>query len=152
MRLWLGLPVASALPRAHLCVFIPISERSRKDGALSLAALGTWAQEQLQRDAGAKVRFVSVGSTAGSPLEPYTLHVPGDEEVGYKRLPVRILKIWHYLGQEDDCDWVMKADSDTYVNLPLGKVAHGRGEGTGIESHEALVFPCMAFFFFSFFL
>ena len=38
------------------------------------------------------------------------------------------------------------------MNLPLGKVAHGRGEGTGIESHEALVFPCMAFFFFSFFL
>ncbi|CAJ1348174.1 unnamed protein product, partial [Effrenium voratum] len=106
----------------------------------------------LTRSAGHLGTRAAAAGRRRSPLEPYTLHVPGDEEVGYKRLPVRILKIWHYLGQEDDCDWVMKADSDTYVNLPLGKVAHGRGEGTGIESHEALVFPCMAFFFFSFFL
>eukprot|EP00435_Cladocopium_sp_Y103_P016165 s1568_g4.t1 len=66
----------------------------------------------------ARVFFVSVGSTRGTPLEPYTVHVPGDLEVGYKRLPVRILKIWHYFSEDDwSCDWVMKADSDTYVNL-----------------------------------
>ncbi|CAK9057130.1 unnamed protein product [Durusdinium trenchii] len=103
--------------RTHLCVFIPISGRSKKDAALSLAALESWAREELQQAAGAQVRFVSVASTVGTPLEPYTLHVPGDLEVDYKRLPVRILKIWHFLGQFDHCDWIMKADSDTYVNL-----------------------------------
>ncbi|CAL1153070.1 unnamed protein product [Cladocopium goreaui] len=108
---------AEAWGRTHLCVFIPISERSKKDAALSIAALKTWAKEELQRRAGARVFFVSVGSTRGTPLEAYTVHVPGDLEVGYKRLPVRILKIWHYFSEDRSCDWVMKADSDTYVNL-----------------------------------
>lgn len=86
---------------------------------MATAALETWAAPALQRSAGARVRFVSVASTAGTPLEPFTLHVPGDEEVDYRHLPIRILKIWHYLGQHepDECDWIFKADSDTYVNL-----------------------------------
>ncbi|OLQ08288.1 Apoptosis inhibitor IAP [Symbiodinium microadriaticum] len=87
-----------ALCRTHLCIFIPISQRSRKDAALATAALETWAAPALQRSAGARVRFVSVASTAGTPLEPFTLHVPGDEEGVTTSAYVQMLVMVTYRG------------------------------------------------------
>eukprot|EP00442_Polarella_glacialis_P038315 CAMPEP_0115140052 /NCGR_PEP_ID=MMETSP0227-20121206/58682_1 /TAXON_ID=89957 /ORGANISM="Polarella glacialis, Strain CCMP 1383" /LENGTH=201 /DNA_ID=CAMNT_0002548089 /DNA_START=42 /DNA_END=643 /DNA_ORIENTATION=+ len=105
--------------RTHLCVFIPITQRTPKDFGLALAALQTWASERLQRESGAHVRFISVQSTNGTALEPHTMYVPGDVDTDYDHLPVRILKMWEYLGRHrsEECDWYLKADPDTYVNL-----------------------------------
>eukprot|EP00930_Biecheleria_cincta_P015491 TRINITY_DN1290_c0_g2_i1.p1 TRINITY_DN1290_c0_g2~~TRINITY_DN1290_c0_g2_i1.p1 ORF type:complete len:465 (-),score=78.58 TRINITY_DN1290_c0_g2_i1:47-1441(-) len=105
--------------RIHLCVFIPITHRSHKDAQLSTLAVQSWASEGLQREAGAHVRFISLASTAGTLLEPHTMYVPGDMDTDYMHLPMRIMKMWEYLGQRlaDECDWYMKADPDSYVNL-----------------------------------
>eukprot|EP00913_Durusdinium_trenchii_P015663 g14721.t1 len=64
-----------------------------EDAALSLAALESWAREELQQAAGAQ------------------------NPSCWSFVLLQILKIWHFLGQFDHCDWIMKADSDTYVNL-----------------------------------
>mmetsp|Transcript_50830 Transcript_50830/g.91350 ORF Transcript_50830/g.91350 Transcript_50830/m.91350 type:complete len:501 (+) Transcript_50830:47-1549(+) len=105
--------------RSHLCVFIPITHRTPKDGFLARAALNTWATQKIQLESGSYVRFISVTSTAGTELEPHTMYVPGDVDTDYRHLPVRILTMWKHLGQQlaDTCDWFLKADPDTYVNL-----------------------------------
>jgi len=52
-------------------------------------------------------------------LEWHTLRFPGDMDTDYKHLPIRVFKLWQFLGHDwsEECDWYMKADADTYVNL-----------------------------------
>lgn len=106
--------------RTHLCVFIPITLRTEKDLTLVRAALRSWASPPVQRSAGAIVRFVSVQDMNGTDLEAHTIRVPGDIDTDYRHLPIRILKLWAHLGSQrvDECEWYMKADPDTFVNLP----------------------------------
>lgn len=105
--------------RTHLCVFIPITLRTNKDLALARAALRSWAGPLVQRSAGALVRFVSVNDVNGTDLEAHTIRVPGDIDTDYRHLPLRVLKLWAHLGSQraDECEWFMKADPDTYINL-----------------------------------
>lgn len=111
---------AAVYGRTHLCVFIPITLRTDKDLALVRAALRSWAGPLAQRSAGALVRFVSVQDMNGTDLEPHIIRVPGDIDTDYRHLPLRILKLWAHLGSQraDECEWYMKADPDTFVNLP----------------------------------
>eukprot|EP00929_Paragymnodinium_shiwhaense_P097103 TRINITY_DN58865_c0_g1_i1.p1 TRINITY_DN58865_c0_g1~~TRINITY_DN58865_c0_g1_i1.p1 ORF type:complete len:263 (-),score=28.97 TRINITY_DN58865_c0_g1_i1:43-717(-) len=105
--------------RHHLCVFVPYTTRTAKDVNLIRAALRSWARRSKQEAADVLVRYVGVADENGTELECHVLKVPGDFETDYKRLPIRILKMWEHLGLQrfDDCDWYMKADPDTFIHL-----------------------------------
>lgn len=105
--------------RIHLCVFVPMTTRTQKDVSLVRAAVKSWADEAVQRAAGARVLFAAVHGANGTDLQPHVIQVPGDVDTDYNHLPIRVLKLWHHLGthRRDECDWYMKADPDTYIHL-----------------------------------
>eukprot|EP00927_Polykrikos_kofoidii_P060066 TRINITY_DN55136_c0_g1_i1.p1 TRINITY_DN55136_c0_g1~~TRINITY_DN55136_c0_g1_i1.p1 ORF type:complete len:622 (-),score=71.30 TRINITY_DN55136_c0_g1_i1:28-1893(-) len=116
-----GSPVHVAeSPPYHLCVFVPISPRSRKDAILARVALETWAAPGVRAKANASVVFLSPpGAQVHPSLARDTLSFPGDVDTDYKHLPIRTFRMWEYLGKQkaSECGWYMKADADSYVNL-----------------------------------
>merc|ERR1711971_434014 len=101
--------------RRHLCIFVPSSARKPQ---FVLAAEAAW------RNLGTEdVFFVAPKPGLGSEsLEAQTMMHDLDLDTDYARLPVRTLRLFEALGQppwNDACDWYMKADADSYMNVPL---------------------------------
>lgn len=104
---------APAANRSKLCIFVPASARRKRFIEAAEAAWRQWGT--------ADTYFVST-----SPLSPMldanTLIFDTDLDTDYAHLPVRMYLLFEALGRPEwvgACDWYMKADADSYVNVPL---------------------------------
>jgi len=100
--------------RRPLCIFVPSSARKRHFVEAAEAAWRTWGT--------ADTFFVS--TTKLSPvLDNNTLVLDLDIDTDYAHLPVRTFRLFEALGSREEwvdrCDWYMKADADSFLNIPL---------------------------------
>ncbi|CAE8679569.1 unnamed protein product [Polarella glacialis] len=99
--------------RRHLCIFVPSSPRKQKFVDAAEAAWRVWGTNN--------TFFVS--RTPLSPLlDPQTFLLETDIDTDYAHLPVRTFLLFIALGRPEwvnSCDWYMKADADSFVNVPL---------------------------------
>lgn len=99
--------------RRNLCIFVPSSARKQRFIDAAEAAMKHWGTEN--------TFFVSPSRLSAS-LDPHTLLLETDMDTDYAHLPVRTLLLFEALGQPEwvqACDWYMKADADSFVNVPL---------------------------------
>eukprot|EP00392_Amoebophrya_sp_AT5.2_P002090 g2095.t1 len=82
--------------RYFLCVFLPVTAKSKKDVALSGMQMETWMQHG-RHDA----RAFFVGDVISERHRPHTISILGDDPLPYDQLPVRTFKMWSYLGLGD---------------------------------------------------
>lgn len=105
----LGLP-----PRRHLCIFVPSSARQQRFVEAAEAAWRAW---------GTLDTFFVATERLSPLLDAQTLFLEGDVDTDYARLPVRTFRIFEALGRAPEwsnaCDWYMKADADSFLNVPL---------------------------------
>lgn len=102
-----------ATGRQHLCIFVPSSAKEKRFVHAAEVALENWATVDTY--------FVST-SPLSSKLDAQTLLFDIDVETDYAHLPVRTFRLFEALGRPEwahACDWYMKADADSYMNVPL---------------------------------
>ncbi|CAD7952658.1 unnamed protein product, partial [Amoebophrya sp. A120] len=80
-----------------LCVFIPVTKKSKKDVELSKVQLKTWMTSHKRHD----VRAFFIGEVLSEEHRSRTISIIGDDELPYDQLPVRTFKMWTYLGLGD---------------------------------------------------
>mmetsp|Transcript_33047 Transcript_33047/g.60995 ORF Transcript_33047/g.60995 Transcript_33047/m.60995 type:complete len:951 (+) Transcript_33047:207-3059(+) len=104
---------AAAAARRHLCIFVPSSARKERFIHAAEVAWKNWGS----------VDTFFVAPTRLSPLlDPQTVIFDLDIDTDYARLPVRTFRLFEALGKPEwvsACDWYMKADADSFVNVPL---------------------------------
>lgn len=99
--------------RRHLCIFVPSSPRKAKFVEAAEAAWKVW---------GTKDTFFVSRSPLSPLLDPQTFLLETDIDTDYAHLPVRTFLLFEALGRPEwvsACDWYMKADADSFVNVPL---------------------------------
>mmetsp|Transcript_136696 Transcript_136696/g.332304 ORF Transcript_136696/g.332304 Transcript_136696/m.332304 type:complete len:352 (+) Transcript_136696:3-1058(+) len=99
--------------RRHLCIFVPSSARKRRYVEAAEAAWEHW---------GTTDTFFVSPARLSSRLDPQTLLLDTDIDTDYAHLPVRTFLIFEALGRPEwvqACDWYMKADADSFLNVPL---------------------------------
>ncbi|CAK0912163.1 unnamed protein product, partial [Prorocentrum cordatum] len=111
-------PAAALLGRGghELCVFVLATAASQRYVDDAAAVLRSWAAEGPARPSGVEVFLVS--RTVPAP-ESMALRLPGDADLGFLHNGVRAFYLWRYLAKHhaDSCNWFMKVDADTFVNL-----------------------------------
>ncbi|CAD7943007.1 unnamed protein product, partial [Amoebophrya sp. A25] len=82
--------------RFFLCVFVPVTGKSKKDVELSHVQMETW-----MRHGRSDARAFFVGDVLSEKHRSRTISIVGDDELPYPQLPVRTFKMWTYLGIGD---------------------------------------------------
>eukprot|EP00928_Gymnodinium_smaydae_P034149 TRINITY_DN24277_c0_g2_i3.p1 TRINITY_DN24277_c0_g2~~TRINITY_DN24277_c0_g2_i3.p1 ORF type:complete len:1070 (-),score=169.34 TRINITY_DN24277_c0_g2_i3:231-3440(-) len=98
--------------RSKLCIFVPSSARQER---FIKAAESAW------KEWGTKDTFFVSPTRLSSLLDPQTLLLDLDVDTDYAHLPVRTFRLFEALGSSEwvhACDWYMKADADSYLNVP----------------------------------
>eukprot|EP00434_Breviolum_minutum_P035989 symbB.v1.2.031873.t2/scaffold3748.1/size51016/1 len=110
----LAAPVPPAAEeRQHLCIFVPSSARKERFVKAAEEAWKIWGTNQTY--------FVSKNPLSLS-LDGQTFLLETDIDTDYAHLPVRTFLLFEALGRPEwvsACDWYMKADADSFLNVPL---------------------------------
>eukprot|EP00928_Gymnodinium_smaydae_P048955 TRINITY_DN32801_c0_g1_i1.p1 TRINITY_DN32801_c0_g1~~TRINITY_DN32801_c0_g1_i1.p1 ORF type:complete len:606 (+),score=76.53 TRINITY_DN32801_c0_g1_i1:98-1915(+) len=149
--------------RKELCIFVGVSDAPALQVERAKAVVETWLQSHLGLRLRVVERTIGVLYSRRPLLEQWkniTLSLVGDLDLRHPKFNAhRFLYLWATLAwhHRDDCDFYLKADPDTYVNvfavsellrafnasvpLYLGKVAmahirHGGGANTGDDGWE----------------
>lgn len=104
---------ASVTGRRHLCIFVPSSPRKQKFIDAAEAAWRVW---------GTNDTFFVSRLPLSPLLDPQTFLLETDVDTDYAHLPVRTFLLFEALGRPEwisACDWYMKADADSFLNVPL---------------------------------
>lgn len=97
----------------HLCIFVPSSARTERFVRAAEMAWRVWGSEN--------VFFVSQ-KPLSLALDGQTFLLETDVDTDYAHLPVRTFLLFEALGRPEwvsACDWYMKADADSFLNVPL---------------------------------
>jgi len=99
--------------RQHLCIFVPSSARDERFVRAAEVAWENW---------GTVDTYFVAPTRLSALLDPQTLQFDLDVDTDYAHLPVRTFRLFEALGDSEwahACDWYMKADADSYMNVPL---------------------------------
>merc|ERR1712113_1354470 len=104
---------AAAIGRRNLCIFVPSSARKQRFVDAAEAAMKHWGTENT---------FFVAPTRLSKSLDPHTIVLDTDIDTDYAHLPVRTFLLFEALGRPqwvNACDWYMKADADSFLNVPL---------------------------------
>ncbi|CAE7212079.1 Chsy1 [Symbiodinium sp. CCMP2456] len=99
--------------RRHLCIFVPSSARKLRFIEAAETAWRVW---------GTSNTFFVSKQPLSVVLDGQTFLLENDIDTDYAHLPVRTFLLFEALGQPEwvnACDWYMKADADSFLNVPL---------------------------------
>lgn len=110
--------LASPIPppaeeRQHLCIFVPSSARKQRFVRAAEEAWKVW---------GTNNTFFVSKQPLSLLLDGQTFLLETDIDTDYAHLPVRTFLLFEALGRPEwvsACDWYMKADADSFLNVPL---------------------------------